>query len=84
MIKEVDILAKKNKERTLNSKEEEELWESIERDDEEDEEYDEADYEWNAFFVFWFFGVIVKDINMFPIKQPCVSRIDFLDDSWQI
>ena len=54
MIKEVDILAKKNKERTLNSKEEEELWESIEKDDEEDEEYDEADYEWpsnwNAFF----------------------------------
>merc|ERR1712025_958945 len=42
---EVDILAKKNKDRNLNSKEEEELWESIEKDDEEDEEYDEADYE---------------------------------------
>ena len=41
----MDILAKKNKDRNLNSKEEEELWESIEKDDEEDEEYDEADYE---------------------------------------
>ena len=46
MIKETEHLAKINKERANNSKEEEELWESLERDDEEDEEYDEADYEW--------------------------------------
>jgi len=43
--KETEHLAKINKERANNSKEEEELWESLERDDEEDEEYDEADYE---------------------------------------
>jgi len=43
--KEAEHLAKKNKERANTSKEEEELWESLERDDEEDEEYDEADYE---------------------------------------
>ena len=34
-----------NKEKASNSKEEEELWESLERDDDEDEEYDEAEYE---------------------------------------
>ena len=45
MIKEAEHLAKINKERANTSKEEEELWESLERDDEEDEEYDEADYE---------------------------------------
>jgi len=43
--KEAEHLAKMNKERANTSKEEEELWESLERDDEEDEEYDEADYE---------------------------------------
>ena len=42
---EAEHLAKINQERAKNSKEEEELWESLERDDEEDEEYDEADYE---------------------------------------
>ena len=42
---EAEHLAKMNKERANTSKEEEELWESLERDDEEDEEYDEADYE---------------------------------------
>ena len=45
LIKEAEHLAKINKERANTSKEEEELWESLERDDEEDEEYDEADYE---------------------------------------
>ena len=43
--KEAEHLAKINKEKASNSKEEEELWESLERDDDEDEEYDEAEYE---------------------------------------
>jgi len=43
--KEAEHLAKMNKEKASNSKEEEELWESLERDDDEDEEYDEAEYE---------------------------------------